>query len=215
MISKTRDCFEFPGLDQAADLQMELSALVNAEDEPGFNPTKICGVDAAYADDKGVSVAAVWDLPTHQIVEMTRVHDKISVDYLPGFFGFREGRLILGAATRLDSNPDAFLVDGHGMAHPRRFGLACHVGLALNKPTVGVAKSHFYGIREGESVVDSDGTLLGKILTGKEERSCYVSVGHKVSLNKAVEIVESCSENGYPIPLRIAHSEAVRMKESL
>lgn len=206
--------FEFTGLEQATAIQQRLSALVNTENEPGFNPTQICGLDSAYSNNTAIAVAVVWDLATRRIVEKAEFRSKASLDYQPGFFGFREGRLLVEAAVRLDSNPDVLLVDGHGTAHPRRFGLACHVGLAVNKPTIGVAKSHFYGRIEDDSIVDTNGTILGKVLTRKNGRPCYVSVGHKISLNKAVEIVESCAVNDSPLPLRIAHSEAVRLRET-
>ena len=215
MLSGTTDLFEYTGLEQAAAKQRRLSALVRTENEPDFNPTLICGLDAAYANDKAIAVAAVWDLPTRRIAEMAEFRDKTSVDYRPGFFGFREGRLLVGAIDRLVSGPDVLLVDGHGTAHPRRFGLACHVGLAVNKPTIGIAKSHLYGRIERESLVDTNGMIIGKVLTRKSERPCYVSVGHKISLNKAVEVVENCAFHNYPIPVRIAHSEAVHLRESL
>jgi deoxyribonuclease V len=208
------DLFEFTGLEQAVTKQQRLSALVKTEDPPGFNPTLICGLDAAYTEDTAIAVAAVWDPATRRIVEIAEFRDKISVDYKPGFFGFREGRPLVGAVARLDSNPDVLIVDGHGMAHPRQFGLACHVGLAVNKPTIGVAKSHFYGTIEGERIFDNNGRILGKVLTKKSGRSCYVSVGHKISLDKAVQIVESCMVDKFPVPLRIAHSEVVRLREN-
>jgi deoxyribonuclease V len=172
----------------------------------------MCGLDAAYANEGAIAVAVVWDRVARRIVEIANFRDKTTVDYQPGFFGFREGRLLIGAVARLDSNPDVLLADGHGIAHPRQFGLACHVGLAVDKPTIGIAKSHFYGTVEGESIVDTNGMILGKVLTRKSGKPFYVSVGHKISLDKAVQVVESCTVDNFPFPLRIAHSEAVRLR---
>jgi deoxyribonuclease V len=212
LIFTANDLFEFAGLEQPVDKQRRLSALISTEDAPDFNPTLICGLDAAYANEGAIAVAAVWDLPTRRVVEIAEFRDKTTVDYRPGFFGFREGRLLVGALARLDSNPDVLLVDGHGIAHPRRFGLACHVGLAVDRPTIGIAKSHLYGTVEGESIVDTNGTILGKMLTRKSGRPFYVSVGHKISLDKAVQVIESCTVDNFPFPLRIAHSESVRLR---
>lgn len=212
MISSTEDLFEFTGEEQAAGLQQRLSSLIKAENEPSFNPTLICALDVAYANDIAVAVAAVWDNEARRIVEIDDFRDKPSVDYQPGFFGFREGGLLVRVVGRLDSEPDVLLVDGHGIAHPRRFGLACHVGLTLNKPTIGVAKSHLCGTVEGETLVDASGTIIGRVLRRRSGRPYYVSVGHKVSLDKAVEIVERCADRNYPVPLRIAHCEASRLR---
>ena len=215
MISNGQDLFEFPGIDQATDQQKSLSRLVIDENEPNFNPTLACGLDAAYTKDRAIAVAAAWSLATKRLVETAEYRDGVSIDYKPGFFGFREAKLLVGAVSRLRSNPDVFLVDGHGKAHPRRFGLACHVGLGINKPTIGVAKKHFYGTIQDQYILDTDRAVLGKTLTGKKGKTCFVSVGNKISLDKAVHLVKSCAVDNYPVPLRIAHKEANRLKESL
>ena len=215
MISNGQGLFEFSGIDQATDQQKKLATLVNAEDEPNFNPILVCGLDASYSNDRAIAVAATWSLVTRKLVEMAEYRDSISTNYMPGFFGFREGKLLVGAVSRLGSNPDVFLADGHGKAHPRRFGLACHVGLEINKPTIGVGKKHFYGTIQKQYILDTDGAILGKTLTGKNDKTRFVSVGHKISLDKAVHIVESCADDDDPIPLRIAHREANRLRDSL
>ncbi|HEY5620368.1 MAG TPA: endonuclease V, partial [Candidatus Bathyarchaeia archaeon] len=168
-----------------------------------------------YKEDWGVGVAAVWDLQESSLVEASHAITGVSVDYMPGLLAFREGPLVVAAAERLRSSPDMFLVEGHGRAHPRRFGLACHVGLALNKPTVGVAKSNLYGgVRKGE-IVDPDGTVLGRVLESGRNRPLFVSVGHKVSLADAFDIVRSSLVESYPAPLRTAHLEALRLRRNL
>lgn len=214
MTSRTEDLFEFTGVEHASVLQQRLSSLIKDVNEPTFNPILICGLDAAYQDDIAIAIAAVWNLETRRIVEIAEFRDKTPAEYRPGFFGFREGRLLVRAVARLNCDPDVLLVDGHGIAHPRRFGLACHVGLAMNKATIGVAKSHLYGGIEGETLVDTSGTVIGRVLTG-EGRPCFVSVGHKVSLDKAVKIVERCRGSNYPVPLRIAHCETLRLRENI
>lgn len=215
MNSSQENIFEFVNIPQAEDKQRKLSSLVESENEPGFNPTLICGLDAAYRNHKAVAVAAAWNLETHETVEVATFRDRVSLDYIPGFLGFREGKLLAGAIDLLHPTPDVFLVDGHGRAHPRRFGLACHLGLAVNKPTIGIAKSHFYGRTDGEKLVASNGEILGTILTDKPGKAFYVSIGHKMNLDYAIELVRKCAVNNYPVPLKIAHSKAVRLRQDL
>lgn len=206
------DLFEFIGIEQAANKQQRLAALITTETGLDFDPALVCGLDAAYTTDMGVAVAVVWDVVSRNIVETAEYHGKVSIEYQPGLFGFREGSLLVKAVARLKSNPDVFLTDGHGIAHPRRFGLACHLGLAIDRPSIGVAKSRLYGTLRGENLVDTCNTVIGKLLIGKGGKKCYVSAGHKISLNKAVETVKGCAVDNYPVPLRIAHSEAVRLR---
>ena len=212
---RQENIFEFISIEQAQDKQRELSSLIKSENKPGFNPTLICGLDAAYLDHKAVAVAAVWDLETQETVEAAAFHDRVSLDYIPGFLGFREGKLLAGAINLLQVTPDVFLVDGHGRAHPRRFGLACHLGLAIDKPTIGIAKSHFYGNIDGERIIDSNGEILGKVLTDNPGKAYYISIGHKMNIDYATELVRKCAVNNYPLPLRIAHSETLRLKRDL
>lgn len=204
----------FKDVESATAKQQQLSLLIREESPSGFRPRLLCGLDAAYKEDWGVGVAAVWDLQESSLVEASHAVMGISVDYNPGLLAFREGPLVVAAAEKLRSGPDMFLVDGHGRAHPRRFGLACHVGLALNKPTVGVAKSNLYGwVRKGK-IVDPDGTLLGRVLESGRNRAFFVSVGHKVSLADAFDAVRSSLVESYPAPLRTAHLEALRLRRN-
>ncbi|HZY46343.1 MAG TPA: endonuclease V, partial [Candidatus Bathyarchaeia archaeon] len=134
---------------------------------------------------------------------------------LPGFLGFREGKLLAGAIDRLHVRPDVFLVDGHGKAHPRRFGLACHLGLAISRPTIGVAKSHFYGNIDGETIFDLTGEVIGVIASTNLAKRYFVSIGNNIGLDDAKELVQRCTVNNYIAPLRAAHSEAVRQIRDL
>ena len=105
------------------------------------------------------------------------------------------------------------LVDAHGVAHPRRFGLACFVGLALDKPTIGVAKSLLYGRIEKDTVIDGDGSPIAVTLKLPESgKTIYVSVGHKISLKDAVRIVKYCLTPQGPVPIRLAHEEVTKRK---
>ena len=138
--------------------------------------------------------------------------DNVSTKYVPGFLGFREGPLIVGIAENVRTRPDVFLIDGQGVAHPRKFGLACHVGLALDQPTIGVAKSRLYGRSDDNKILDPGGEVIGRILTA-DSRKFYVSVGHRISLETASHLVEKSLVNGHPAPLRQAHIESIRAKK--
>lgn len=202
--------------ESAIHLQQKLAKRVGMTYDDSSTPRLVCGLDAAYSGNKGVSVAAVVDIASGKLIETA--HSKMDnlVGYFPGLFAFREGPLLVEAASKLRSSPDVFIVEGHGLAHPRRFGIACHVGIALNKPTIGVARKLLYGTeREDFSIVDTDGTVLARVLNLRSgKRPLYVSVGHKTNLHSAVHRVlysMLCSQD-YPLPLRMAHQGAVMLR---
>ena len=193
-------------------LQRQLSTEVVCTDDPDFNPVLLCGIDVAYDRETAYVAACVWDNEKRESVECIHSKNEVSTRYLPGFLAFREGPLLLRIMARLSTKPDAFLVDGQGLAHPRRFGLACHFGLAVDRPTIGVAKSLLYGSRVEDKIVDREGVVIGRIITPPAARSFYVSVGHRISLETAARLVDGAIVNGHPAPLREAHLEASRAK---
>ncbi len=203
--------FRFTDTGSAANCQEKLAPLVGEETPHGFQPRLVCGLDASYSNETGIGVAAIWDLETSRVVEVQSHEGKVHVDYVPGFFGFREGPLVLAASRNLTVAPDVFLVDGHGRSHPRRFGLACHVGLALSRPTIGVAKSVYHGRGSGAELLGSDGSVLARVLDRNVKKSYYISVGHLIGLEDAFALVESCVKDGRVGPLGIAHDESVRL----
>ncbi len=203
--------FRFTDTGSAADLQERLAPLVGGQTPHGFHPRLVCGLDASYSNGTGIGVAAVWDLEKSLVIEVQSLERNMRVDYVPGFFGFREGPLVLAAVGNLTVAPDAFLVDGHGRSHPRRFGLACHVGLALAKPTVGVAKSIYHGRNSGAELIGPDGSVLARVLNQHVKKSYYVSIGHLIGLEDAFTLVERCVKDGRVVPLGTAHDESVRL----
>ena len=172
----------------------------------------MCGIDAAYEGDTAFVAASVWDATNMEIIETATILDRVSTKYVPGFLGFREGPLLVKIAEKIRQKPDVFLIDGQGVAHPRRFGLACHVGLALDRPTIGVAKSRLYGKSDDSKILDHEGKVLGRILT-VQNRKFYVSVGHRISLETASNLVEKLIVDGHPSPLREAHLKSMRAKQ--
>ena len=204
--------FQFGDRDHAALVQRNLSRRVSRIDDPDFEPRLLCGIDVAYDGDTAFVAAVVWNVANRAFVETVTMTDRVPTKYVPGFLGFREGPLSFGIAEKLRARPDVFLIDGQGVAHPRKFGLACHIGLALDKPTIGVAKSRLYGRSDDGKILDPEGETIGRILKAGS-RKFYVSVGHRISLETASHLVEKSIVNGHPSPLRQAHLESIRAKQ--
>jgi len=181
----------------------------------------VAGVDAGYHGGDMRAAVAVLDFKTQELVEQVTFQMPVSFPYVPGLLSFREAPAILGALSRLNPLPDVLIVDGHGLAHPRRFGLACHLGVLLDIPALGCAKSVFVGevAPLGDTVGNTSqlslqGELLGFALRTRERvKPVYVSVGHRIDLPSAVQIILSCTR-GYrlPEPIRMAHRLASKIR---
>jgi len=203
---------------QALEIQQKLAAQVSKRSEV-TTPRFIAGVDISVGKGEGMAKGAVvvLEYPQLRIVETRVVQGKLDFPYIPGLLSFRESPLTLAACHKLTITPDLILVDGQGIAHPRRLGLASHLGLFLNTPTIGCAKSILCGNHEvlGDEpgsyteVVDR-GEIIGAALRTKlRVKPVYVSIGHKVDLNTATCWVMNCCR-GYrlPEPTRLAHLAA-------
>ncbi|MEO0252267.1 MAG: endonuclease V [candidate division WOR-3 bacterium] len=172
------------------------------------------GCDVSYESDHGKGVIVVIDRKFN-VVEISAVSKKIDFPYIPGFLAFREVPFLLEAYEKLKLKPDILLVDGQGIAHPRGFGVACHLGVLLNKPTIGAAKSKLYGrceippLKRGfyTYLLGEDDKVIGACLVTKDRcKPIYVSQGHMVDLETAVKVVlENTVHYRIPEPLRIAH----------
>ncbi|MBS7658773.1 MAG: endonuclease V [Candidatus Bathyarchaeia archaeon] len=200
-------------IEKALKIQENLAKFISKKSE--FKKLDVvAGVDAAYINDLGVGAAVLMDYLTLKPIEKAFSIFKVKVPYIPGFLSFRELPVIFKALKSLSLNPDIIIVNGHGLAHPRKFGLACHLGFILNKPTIGVAKNRLYGIEKENFLVNKE-ELIGYILKFKGRKKIYVSVGNKISLEDAIEIIKHCSPEGFPEPLKLAHKEALRKKQEL
>ncbi len=216
---------------QALDLQRRLAAQVSRDSEV-ITPHFIAGVDISVGKAQGVATGAIVVLsyPELEMVETKIVRGRLDFPYIPGLLSFRESPLSLAAGERLSITPDLILVDGQGVAHPRRFGLACHLGLLWDMPTIGCAKSLLCGSHEAlgaeagsyAEVIDKGETIGAALRTRAGVKPVYISIGHKVNLETAIHWVLKCCR-GYrlPEPLRLAHLvaggnlERERMPESL
>lgn len=200
-------------VEKAIALQKKLSERV---ERTSFLPSRlkrIGGLDVAYFDDKAIGSCAIVDYKTLRTLETITVLTKVTTPYMPGFLAFREAPIMVKTAKRLKLKPDVYLVDGQGIAHPRRFGLASHVGVLLDSATIGVAKSRLYGEIKGDFLYGEEGDVLGAVFATKRSgKMLYISIGHKISLEDALRIVSSCTINGGPEPLRVAHELAVKRR---
>ena len=181
---------------------------------------RVAGVDAAFADGgRTIRAAAVLlDFPGLALKDEALVERPTAFPYVPGLLSFREVPALLEALGRLSAAPDLILCDGHGYAHPRRFGLACHLGLWLETPTIGVAKSRLTGSHDEPGPAKGDtarllagtgeraGERLGAVLRTRERvKPVYVSAGHLISLKTAVALTLACTTRyRLPEPTRLA-----------
>ncbi len=169
----------------------------------------IAGADLAFdpATDTAFAGVIVYSFPELEEVERRSARLKLRFPYVPGLLSFREGPVLCAAFARLQNNPDVILIDGHGRAHPRRFGIACHMGVLFDKPSIGCAKSLLVGSYEEPGLnagattpLVHENECVGMVLrTRTRVNPLYVTVGHRVSLPTAVEIVKKCCD-GFRIP---------------
>jgi deoxyribonuclease V len=200
---------------QAIKIQKRLSGRIICGGS--INAVKlIAGVDVSVDKQKLARAAVVvLQFSNLNIVEVVCIEGKASFPYIPGLLSFREIPLLLDAFKRLEHIPDLILVDGQGTAHPRKMGLASHLGLILNIPTIGCAKSHLYGEFDEpgnergsfSNLKDNNGSIIGTVLRTKTGvKPLYVSIGHKIDLPSSIHWVLQCCQ-GYrlPEPTRMAH----------
>ncbi len=184
----------------------------------------IGGVDVSFSrgDKTGYAAVVIMEYPSLRIVETAGVKGPLGMPYIPGLLSFREAPLLLEALMKLKKDPQVILVDGNGIAHPRGLGIASHLGVLTDMPTVGCAKSRLLGSHQepgpgkGEWVPwHHEGKTLGAVLrTRKGVKPIYVSIGHRVTLRDALNLVLSCCPRyRIPEPIRAAHREVNRLRQ--
>ncbi|NYT18397.1 MAG: endonuclease V [Methanobacteriales archaeon] len=176
------------------------------------NLDTVAGVDVSFSlANMAVAAAVVLELDDHEVLEKQTIRVDMEFPYIPGFLGFREVNATISVLEKIGSDFDVLMVNGHGILHPRGFGLASHVGVLLDVPTLGVAKrlikgryihqaSQPYPEKETAQLILDSNQVLGAFF-----RRNYVSVGHKISLNTALEVITRSSIYYTPEPLRQAH----------
>ncbi len=204
---------DFPAdIREARRIQIELAARVRCC-PLSRRPDLIAGVDAAFRGDRAFAAACLYAFPSLEPLEDATASSQATFPYVPGFLTFREGPVILEAIASLERRPDLILVDGQGIAHPRRLGIASHLGVLLGVPTVGCAKSRLVGEyrepgrrRGSRSSLRFEGLTVGAVVrTRTGVRPLFVSSGHLIDLPSSVGIVlETTAGFRIPEPLRRA-----------
>jgi deoxyribonuclease V len=191
----------------AIRLQKDIAKkVVVAEDDFG-EISRICGVDIAYSASNNAAYcsAVIMDRNMQQLIESIDVQTIVKCPYVPGLLMLREAEPILYTLKLLKNNYDLLLIDGHGLLHPRKCGLACYVGFTLDRPTIGVAKSRLCGRVRPDGFVELDGEILGYAISKK----LYISVGHRITLKTAIALVKELGIE----PLRLADINSRRKKK--
>lgn len=177
----------------------------------------VAGVDVSVKDAISRAAVVVLRFPALDVVETVTAERPTTVPYVPGLLSFREGAVILDALRQLKSTPDVFIFDGQGIIHPRRIGIASHIGLFLDAPTIGCGKSRLIGQhgpvpaqKGGYAVLVDRGETVGVVLRTRDNvRPVYVSAGHRVTLDDARALVMACTTRyRLPEPTRAAHNAA-------
>ena len=200
---------------EAIELQKRLAGQVRIEPLPA-DARLIAGADVSILKARNELIAGVvlWDLQERKVVEQTVVRGQARFPYVSGLLSFREAPAVLKAFEELRHQPDVALFDGQGYAHPRRFGLACHLGVLLNMPSIGCAKSRLIGEYvepasprgSWTDLVHGD-EAIGAVLRTRDGISpLYISIGHRANLRTSIDLVlRCCTRYRLPEPTRLAH----------
>ena len=217
---------EKPDYQEAVTLQKELRDRVVSKN--GFKKIKtIAGADLAILKSQKKLVCGIVVFSYPELEEIERAWEVVDekFPYIPGLLAFREAPAIIKTYSNLKVKPDVLILDGQGAAHPRGFGIACHVGVLLDIPTIGIAKKKLYGQYDEpeknpgsyEYLTSKTGDQIGAVLRARENtKPVFVSIGNKVDLSTAINIANNCSD-GYriPRPTRIADKYVSELKKEL
>jgi deoxyribonuclease V len=206
-------------VEKAHKTQLCLSQKIIFEDRLPRQIKTVAGVDVSYVGNIGVGALTVLDYESLKLLESQVATCQVKMPYIPTLLSFREIPPAMASIKKLKIQPDAFLVDAQGLAHPYRCGFASHLGLIMGKPTIGAAKSRLIGEPvqiDGQTFLFDKGEVIGAVVTTKKgSKPIYVSIGHMVSLATAVKIVKHCAKNRVPEPILQAHKLATKERISL
>ena len=200
---------------QARSIQQRLREQVVTADQ--FDTIRhVAGTDVAFEKSRNLAFAAVvvLELPKLTVVEQVSVSSPIQFPYVPGYLSFREVPAICKALAQVRQPPDLILCDGQGYAHPRRFGLACHLGLLTDRPCIGVGKSRLIGSHRPVpnsrghwvSLMHQEEQIGAVLRSRKDVKPVYVSIGHRISLESAISYVKRCTTH-YRLPETTRHAD--------
>lgn len=202
-----------------ARLLQEMLAVKVVRSNAAFRPKTIGGIDvsASRFSKTGRAAVVVLSYPSLELVEMATAEAEIELPYIPGLLSFREAPLIIKAFQKLIRRPDMIMVDGQGIAHPRRLGIASHLGLFLDIVSIGCAKSRLTGTHYPlppergayKPLIDRDEVIGAAVRTEVDVNPLYISIGHKIDLKDSISyVLECCRGYRLPEPTRLAHIAA-------
>jgi len=208
---------------RAREQQKELAQKIKIKGAPD-NIRIVAGIDIAYhkKPPTGFCAISLFSYPDMKHIKTYTELDIIGYPYIPGLLTYREGDLILATLRKVEEDVDVYLFDGNGIAHPRRLGIASHIGLLIDKPSIGIGKSQLLGEykepnsgRGSASDWTDQGETIGTVLRTQDDTNpIFVSPGHKIGIKEASEITLSCTtDNRIPEPLRKADQEAEKYKD--
>ncbi|MFQ5884330.1 MAG: endonuclease V [Thermoplasmata archaeon] len=199
--------------------QEELASKVSLED--GFKSVRtVGGIDVAYKGNSAFAACVILDVEGVKLVEQRRLSGKVTFPYVSTYLSYRELPMIKKIFRRLKTKPDVLMIDGNGILHPRRIGIASHAGLELNVPTIGVTKRLLLGklgktpkkIGDFSSIIH-EGCVLGMALkSSKSDRYVFISPGHMISMKSALELSRKLCFHRIPEPTRRAHRMATELR---
>ncbi|NWJ95888.1 MAG: deoxyribonuclease V [Chloroflexi bacterium] len=204
-------------IEKAIEIQQYLSPQIEIGEKINLCEIKtVAGFDVSYKNNYGKAAIVVFSFPEMVLLDQIVVVSPIIFPYIPGLLSFREGPIILAAIEKLKNLPDLLIFDGQGYAHPRRFGLASHMGLYLNRPSIGCAKTRLIGnynepgsnVGDYSYLYDSETLeIIGAVVRTKQNvKPLFVSVGYKIDLSDAIKVIIKCIQ-GYRLPEPIRQAD--------
>ncbi len=190
--------------------------------KPDHSPKIIAGCDSAFLEDYIISIFVMFEYPSLKEVEIKFHYSKVEFPYIPGYLSFRELPNLIETYKKIENKPDLVMVDGNGIMHPRRLGIATHLGITLNVPTFGVAKNKLFGkceipneIKGSYTFVKDKDEIIGLALRSKDKvKPIYISPGHLCDLETSLEItMETLRKYKLPEPTRIADKYSKEYKK--
>ena len=213
-----------PAPSQAVALQERLAGRVIRKSSRHLRKIRtVAGVDAQYRDGLTTAAVVVVDIESLAPVAWVAASKWTNFPYIPGLLSFREGPAVVEALAKLRFQPDVLIFDGHGIAHPRRFGIASHIGLLLDRPAIGCAKCLLVGqyaapgVEKGKyTYLKESGETIGAVLRSRSRvKPIYVSIGHRMDLPDSIRIIlQCCSRYRLPEPIRLADQLARQLARS-
>ena len=205
------------GLASTIRMQNEMAKKVISEHTNNKEIIYICGVDVAYRNNIAYCSAVLMNKNTMEIKESVNLTLNVKHPYVPSFLMLRESEVIINILKPLKNRFDLLLVDGHGVLHPRKCGLASYIGIIIDRPTIGVAKRILCGTVRANHFIDIDGVISGFKMIKEKKKPIYISVGHKINLINAIIIIEQLvrPKERIPEPLRLADINSKALANSI